>query len=129
MQARVAAAIVFTRRAWGLAGPYWRSEERWRARLMLAVIVVLTLALVFVNVLYNNWNRSFFEALQNKDFAAFGPLLLQFGILASLYIVGAVIRLYVTMMLQMRWRIWLTQHFLGAWLGNQVFYPIEVLDR
>jgi putative ATP-binding cassette transporter len=84
---------------------------------------------VFLNVLYNNWNRSFFEALQNKDFASFGPLLLQFGILATLYIVGAVYRLYLTMMLQMRWRVWLTQHFLDTWLNNQVFYRLELLDR
>src|SRR5215831_1826328 len=112
MRPRIDAAAVFTRRAWALAGPYWRSEERWRARALLAVIVALTLALVFLNVLYNNWNRSFFEAIQNKDFGAFGPLLLQFGVLATLYIVGAVIRLYLTMMLQMRWRIWLTHRFL-----------------
>ena len=29
--------------AWRLAGPYWRSEERWRARLLLGVVVVLNL--------------------------------------------------------------------------------------
>src|SRR5918911_1608456 len=104
MLARMAAAMGFARRAWRLAAPYWRSEERWRARLLLGVIVALTLALVFLNVLYNNWNRNFFEAIQNKDFAAFGPLLLQFGVLAGLYIVGAVYRLYLTLMLQMRWR-------------------------
>src|SRR5438067_13316852 len=96
---RAAASAVFARRAWALAGPYWGSEERWRARLLLGVIVVLTLGLVGLNVLYNNWNRGFFEAIQNKDFESFGPLLLQFGILAGLYIVGAVIRLYLTMWL------------------------------
>jgi len=66
-----------------------RSEERWRARALLALIVVLTLGLVFLQVLFNDWNRQFFEALQNKDFASFGPLLVRFGILAGLYIVGA----------------------------------------
>src|SRR5690242_9583897 len=96
IRGRCAAGAAFARGAWGLARPYWRSEERWRARLLLGIIIALTLALVYINVLYNNWNRSFFEAIQNKDFDAFGPLLLQFGILASLYIVGAVIRLYLT---------------------------------
>ncbi len=40
MQARIAAGIAFARRAWRLAGPDWRSEERWRARFTIAVIVV-----------------------------------------------------------------------------------------
>src|ERR1051326_5822930 len=125
---RFARGVTFTRRAWALAGPYWRSDERWRARLLLLIIVALTLGLVFLNVLYNNWNRNFFEAIQNKDFNAFGGLLVQFGILAGLYIIGAVIRLYLTMMLQMRWRIWLTHRFLERWLNNRVFYRLQLVD-
>src|SRR5690242_10159646 len=128
MLARIGGAMAFARRAWGLAGPYWRSEERWYARILLAIIVALTLGLVFLNVLYNNWNRSFFEAIQNKDYESFGPLLVQFGILATLFILGAVLRLYLTMMLQMRWRVWLTRHFLDTWLNREVFYRLELAD-
>jgi putative ATP-binding cassette transporter len=127
MLARIASSMVFARRAWGLAGPYWRSEERWRARILLGIIVLLTLALVFIQVLYNQWNRQFFEAIQNKDFESFGPLLLQFGVLAALFILGAVLQLYLKMMLQMRWRIWLTREFLGSWLSNQVYYRLELV--
>ncbi len=125
---RVPRGLEFARRAWGLAAPYWRSEERWRARLTLAVIVALTLALVFLNVQYNNWNRNFYEALQNKDFASFGPLLLQFCVLATLFIVAGVYRLYLTLMLQMRWRIWLTRQFLSTWLANQAYYRLELVN-
>jgi putative ATP-binding cassette transporter len=88
--------------------------------------VVLTLALVFLTVLYNDWNRSFFEAIQNKDFESFGPLLIRFSILAALFIVGAVFRRYLTLMLQMRWRIWLTRRFLDTWFDQQVYYRLEV---
>jgi vitamin B12/bleomycin/antimicrobial peptide transport system ATP-binding/permease protein len=123
---RIAVGGAFARRAWALAAPYWGSEERWRARATLAIIVILTLVLVFLNVLFNNWTRDFYEALQNKDFASFGPLLLRFGILATLYIIGAVIQLYLTMMLQMRWRIWLTRRFLERWLSNRIFYRLEL---
>ena len=73
----------FARRAWALAAPYWSSEERWRARALLATIVGLTLGLVGLTVLYNDWNRSFFEAIQDKDVEAFGPLLIRFGVLAA----------------------------------------------
>src|SRR5690349_22702983 len=126
MRSRIGAGANFLRRAWSIAGPYWSSEERWLARGFLFVLVLLTLGLVFLNVLYNQWNRQFFEALQNKDFESFGPLLLQFGILATLFIIGAVIRVYLTMLLQMRWRIWLTGRFLDTWFSNQVFYRLEL---
>ncbi|MBV9543193.1 MAG: ABC transporter ATP-binding protein/permease, partial [Chloroflexi bacterium] len=129
MRARFAEAIPVIKRAWGLAGPYWRSEERWRARVLLGVIVLLTLGLVLLSVLYNNWNRQFFEALQNKDFEAFGPLLLQFSVIAGLYILAAVGRRYWTLMLQMRWRMWMTHRYLDDWLGNEVYYRLEVVDR
>jgi vitamin B12/bleomycin/antimicrobial peptide transport system ATP-binding/permease protein len=115
--------------AWRLAAPYWRSEERWRARLLLILIVALTLGLVFILVLINDWNRQFYEALQNYDFAAFGPLLLRFAVLASLYIIGAVYKLYFTQMLEMRWRIWLTRRFLSTWLDNRVYYQLELDPR
>jgi putative ATP-binding cassette transporter len=91
--------------------------------------VVLTLGLVYLQVLYNDWNRLFFEALQNKDFASFGPLLLRFGILAGLYIVGAVYRLYFQQMLQMRWRVWLTDQYVDDWLSRRTYYRMELAGR
>lgn len=126
---RIGSGLRVLRRAWALAAPYYRSEERWRARILLAVIVALTLGLVFISVLLNNWNRSFFEAIQNKDFSQFGPLLLQFCVLAAVFIVGAVYRRYFTLMLEMRWRMWMTRRFLDRWLSHHVYYRLEVVDR
>ena len=68
-------------------------------------------------------------ALQNKDAAAFGPLLIRFCVLAGLYILGAVYKLYYTQMLEMRWRTWLTGRFLGRWLDNRAYYRLEVEDQ
>jgi putative ATP-binding cassette transporter len=129
MSTRIARTWRFTRRAWGLAAPYWSSEERWRARALLAVIVALTLGMVFLTVQYNDWNRAFFEALQDKDFESFGPLLIRFSVLAALFIAGAVLRRYLTLMLQMQWRIWLTRTFLDRWFDQRVYYRLEVEQR
>jgi putative ATP-binding cassette transporter len=123
---RVARGWRFARRAWGLAAPYWSSEERWRARGLLFVIVALTLGMVFLTVQYNDWNRAFFEALQDKDFDAFGPLLVRFSVLAAIFIAVAVVRRYLTLMLQMQWRLWLTRQFLDRWFTDRVYYRLEV---
>jgi ABC-type uncharacterized transport system, permease and ATPase components len=51
---------------WQLIKPFWVSEERWRAWMMLIAIVILSLGLVYISVLINQWNQVFYDALQNK---------------------------------------------------------------
>ena len=55
---------------WGLTRPYWFSEERWGARSLLAVVIALNLALVYIRVLINLWNNDFYNTLQNLDQSA-----------------------------------------------------------
>lgn len=115
-------------RVWQLASPYWRSEERGTAWGLLIAIVTLTLGLVWLDVLFNDWNREFYNALEQKNAADFRDLILYFGFLASLFIVAAIYKLYLTQMLEMRWRVWLTREYTSTWMDKQVYYRIE-LDR
>ena len=119
----------FPGKVWQLAKPYWNSDERWQARGLLAVIVAFTLALVYMAVQFNTWNREFYNALEQKNYADFQALLLYFCFLAAVYIALAVYKLYLTQMLQMRWRIWLTRLYLGEWLEKQVYYRLELASR
>ncbi len=72
----------FTRRVWALSAPYFRSEDKWKARGLLAAIVLLNLGAVYMLVLLNEWNRVFYDALQNKDAAVFWTQLGRFTYLA-----------------------------------------------
>ena len=58
------------RASWGLIAPYWKSSDKWIARLLLASVVSLALGMVYLNVLFNDWNRDFYNALENKNFEA-----------------------------------------------------------
>ena len=122
-------ATTFLGRVWHLSRPYWRSEERWRARGLLAAILVLTLGLVYLAVLFNSWNREFYNSLEQKDFKDFTDLLLYFSLLAGIYIAAAVYKTYLTQMLEMRWRVWLTRQYLGEWLDRQVYYRLELAGQ
>ena len=62
--AKLGAFKQFSVRVWALAAPYFRSEEKWKARGLLLAIVVLNLAAVYMLVLLNEWNRVFYDALQ-----------------------------------------------------------------
>lgn len=113
------------RAVWHLIKPYWVSEERWKARGLLFAVIVLALGMVYLNVLFNDWNREFYNALENKNFAAFKEQLWRFSYLAFAYIAVAIYKIYLTQGLGMRWRVWMTRQYMEAWLANQAYYRIE----
>jgi putative ATP-binding cassette transporter len=112
--------------AWTLTRPYWFSEDRWAGRGLLAVVVGINLAIVYINVLLNQWNNTFYNALQDKDLAVFWSQLLRFTWLAALFIVAAVYQTYLNQMLQIRWRRWLTDRYLRAWLAEGAYYRMQL---
>ena len=93
---------------------------------LLAAIISLNLAAVYMLVLLNEWNRAFYDALQNKNEAVFWKELWHFLWLAFVYIIIAVYRFYLTQLLEMRWRRWLTDAFTSRWLKQQAFYHLEL---
>jgi putative ATP-binding cassette transporter len=132
--------ITFIAEAWALIAPFWRSEERWRARLLLAVVILLNLSLVGLTVLLTFWQRAFYNTLENKDWDGFIALLFSwhrteaegllpgFVLVAALYILIAVYQLYLRQALQMRWRRWLTDVYLTEWLADRAYYRMALTD-
>lgn len=114
------------RRIMALTLPYFQSGEKWKARGMLAAIVALNLGAVFMLVQINEWYRVFYDALQNRDVEVFWQQIVRFCWLALIYIVIAVYRFYLTQILQLRWRVWLTDHYLARWLAHKAFYRLEL---
>jgi putative ATP-binding cassette transporter len=112
--------------AWALARPYWRSNDRWPARGLLLAVVALNLGIVYINVLINEWNNAFYNSLQDKNYAVFVHQFIRFSWLAGLYIVVAVYQLYLNQLLQIRWRRWLTERYLGAWLSDGAYYRMQL---
>jgi vitamin B12/bleomycin/antimicrobial peptide transport system ATP-binding/permease protein len=117
---------ILLRSAWALTRPYWRSEDRWAAWGLLLVVVALNLGIVYINVLLNKWNNTFYNSLQDKDYTVFVQQLFRFTWLAGCFIVIAVYQLYLNQMLQIRWRRWLTERYLGAWLTDTAYYHMQL---
>ncbi|HWO06630.1 MAG TPA: ABC transporter ATP-binding protein/permease [Methylomirabilota bacterium] len=108
--------------------PYWVSEDRWPGLGLLLVVVSLTLGMVYLSVLLNRWNNDFFSALQEKNAVAFRRQLLQVGWLVGAFIVLAVYQLYLNQTLEIRWRRWLTERYLRAWLTDRAYYRMQLVD-
>ena len=115
------------RRIGALAAPYFmRSDQRWTARGLIATVVALNLGSVYMTVLSNGWYRRFYDALQEKDQATFWREIVYFIWIATAFIVIAILKYYLTQLLQLRWRAWMTRDYLSRWMANNTFYRLEL---
>lgn len=115
--------------AWRLMSSYWHSQEKWKARGLLAGVIALTLGQVYMLVLLNGWNNDFYNALQQRAFESFWPLIGQFAGFAFLHIIFAVYAIYVRQILEIKWRNWMTDKYLDRWLGHQTYYRLQVAGQ
>jgi vitamin B12/bleomycin/antimicrobial peptide transport system ATP-binding/permease protein len=110
-----------------LALPYFRSEDRWPGRLLLAAVIGIELSIVAITVILNEWYNRFYNTLQNYDFEGFVSAILFFCALAAVYTVLAVYQNYLNQWLQIRWRRWMTQTYLRQWLNTANHYRMQLL--
>ena len=112
---------------WQIAAPYFRSEDRWAGRGLLAAVIAIELAVVFLTVLFNRWNNVFYNALQEHNQAVFTYQIGYFCVLAAFWIGLKVYQLYLNQWLQIRWRRWMTARYLDGWLHEANHYRMQLL--
>jgi len=100
------------RDGWTLARTFWRDRTERGAWALLAAVVSLTFAVVWLNVRFSAWNNRFYDTLQNHDLSAFWRELRVFALLAACFIVVAVYRQYLQQRLLIRWCMRLTHDLL-----------------
>lgn len=119
----------FFRDVWYLTKSYWQSEEKKKAFFLLGCIIALTLGVVYMLVLLNQWNNSFYSALQNYDAKKIFDELIHFSWLAAIYIILAVYSYYLQQTLILNWRRWLTTRFIDIWLQNKTYYNLQMFGK
>ena len=112
---------------WRIASPYFSSEDKWAGRGLLAAVIAIELAVVFLTVLFNRWNNVFYNALQERNQAVFTYQIGYFCVLAAFWIGLKVYQLYLNQWLQIRWRRWMTERYLGGWLHDANHYRMQLL--
>jgi putative ATP-binding cassette transporter len=112
---------------WRLARPYFFSDDRWAGRSLLAAVIAIELSTVAINVMINQWNSRFYNAMQERNWDTFVYELGVFSVLAGIYMLLAVYQLYLNQWLQIRWRTWMTQEYLDRWLAGANHYRMQLL--
>jgi putative ATP-binding cassette transporter len=112
--------------AWRLTKPYFFSEEKVAARILLGAVVFLNLANVYVHVRINQWSAAEYNALGAYNYDEFVYQFWIFLILSAFNIVITVYALYLNQMLQIRWRRWMTRRYLATWLTDRTYFRLQL---
>jgi len=110
------------RRFNAIAGPYWRSEERWRAGVMLAALVLLLFGQTAFNLQFVEQSGELTSALAARDGDRFwASIRFTVGLLVIAVPIWA-LYYWIRDTLGVHWRRWLTHRFVDAWLGHRAYY-------
>ncbi len=140
-----ASFIPVVRTVTAIADPYFVTREPagddygWLSRLfrtrggaasaILGIMIAGNFVQVALSIRLNLWYRDMFNALEKKDAPAFWEQIWAvFVPLLVIWIVFQLINLVINSLLYIRWRTWMTQSYLGRWLGNGTHYRMQVLQ-
>jgi len=112
-------------RFWQIARMYWFSEEKWRARGVLALLLLLLFGFTALNVVLNFVGRDFMTALAEKNIPEFNRTLIIYLGVFVLATPVSVFYSFVRKTLGVNWRLWLTGHFLDRYFENRAYYHIN----
>lgn len=125
MRDSVSAAGLRRERFLTLCQGFWRGRTAlvaWSLSLGLLALVLLTLG---AQVAMNTWHRTFFDALEARNWA---------GLTAAMWMLPLLILWYTSVMtgqvlsrmtLQLRWREWVTDFLLARWIDRQRYYRLQ----
>jgi len=116
----------FFRHLWHLTRVYWASPGGRVGGLLYATSIVFELCTVYGNVLLARAQRTVFDTIQTKEMLPFLHAVGLFVATGVGFVVVSTYRIYVRQNLEIRWRRWLTDHFLDCWMGSQAYYRMEL---
>jgi putative ATP-binding cassette transporter len=115
---------LFWKRLWRLIWPYWASDRRVRAFILIAITTVLNLGTVGMQAIFSYVSRDVMNALQVKDATRFHHLLMLFVMWIVAFVPIAAFYPYITGILGIDWREWMTETFVRKMLRHNALYHI-----
>ncbi|MCZ8183590.1 MAG: ABC transporter ATP-binding protein/permease [Beijerinckiaceae bacterium] len=104
---------------------FWKGRTAplaWGLSLGLVALVLLTLG---AQVAMNSWHRTFFDALENKNWPALIGAMWMLPLFILWYTAVMTGQVLSRMSLQLRWREWLTEFLLARWIDRQRYYRLQ----
>lgn len=113
--------------AWRLSTRYFVSDDWKWAWFLVLCYCAIEVGTTYAFLLSNQWQRNFYDAIEQRHGGLFLSLVMMFTMIAALEIGTMFAHNIVGWTLSMRWRKWLTNWYLGRWFARDRFYEIERL--
>ncbi len=110
---------------WSIAKLYWFSEQKWRARGLLLLVIVLLATFTVFNLLLTNQRAEFISALSGQDSDRFWRSIIEFFGTVVVAVPFVSSYSFVRQKLSIFWRRWMTHSFMKSYLGDRSFYKIS----
>lgn len=118
----------FFESTFSLLSLYWKSEEKLFAWLGVVALAVLSLLSVATALAINEWYKHFYNAIQALDESGFYRLIVIFVVVVLFSVVRLVLSNYLVDLFALKWRRWLTHHYLNTWVVNTA-HPEQIVQR
>ncbi len=110
-----------------LIAPYWLNPREWFSWLLLIMLISLTFGVVWISVQYNNWSRTFYDALTDYfQHASVTALALSYAGYTALFVMLVISTNWLKKLLIIRWRQKMTLRFQSAWLRQNKHYRLSL---
>lgn len=107
-----------------LASLYWVQDNKWQARGLLVLLIVLMLGHTGFNVLLNQQTGEFTSALAAKETNRFWQSIYKCAGLLAVSVPLFACYYYVRDKLGILWRRWMTTYFLNRYFSNRSYYRL-----
>jgi len=112
-----------------LAGPFWRSKNRFIIGAETVLLIGLTVMQIELAVYITQWNAALFDAIEQRSMAGVKTqaVVLMLIFIASITI--TTVHLIVKRRLLIGWRTWLTEKVIAKWIEQGRHYQITLLSQ
>ncbi len=112
-----------------LALGFWSGDTRLRAWTLTIAVLACVAAQLGSAVAINGWNRLFFDALDGRDAARVWAVVAWLPLLVAASALSLSALVVSRMLLQTRWREYLTRRIAGWWIADQRYYRLQFVAR
>ena len=110
---------------WSIAQLYWFSEQKWRARGLLLLVIVLLGTFTVFNLFLTNQRAEFISALSAQNPDRFWRSIIEFFSTVVIAVPFVSSYSFFRQKLSVFWRRWMTHSFMKNYLSDRSFYQIS----
>lgn len=113
------------RQFWLLAKGYLTPTRTIQPIIYFVIIVFFNLLSVRLDILFSEWYKAMYNALQKMEESIFWIQMIVFCVLATVHMANVLLTYYLTQRFTIQWRTWLNEQMVEKWTNNQAYYKTQ----